>query len=65
MNTFQFMLMIYALLHKIQKELISILKSKHQLKVKGDGPLTYDLGADFTMILMEQWCVNLRNILRN
>ena len=28
------------------KELISILKSKHQLKVKGNGPLTYHLGAD-------------------
>ena len=29
------------------KELISILKSKYQLKVKGDGPLTYHLGADY------------------
>ena len=30
-----------------RKELISILKSKYQLKVKGDGPLTYHLGADY------------------
>ena len=29
------------------KELINILKSKYQLKVKGDGPLTYHLGADY------------------
>ena len=28
-------------------ELINILKSKYQLKVKGDGPLTYHLGADY------------------
>ena len=37
------MLMIYALLHKIP----NILKSKYNLKVKGDGPLTYHLGADY------------------
>ena len=29
------------------KELISILKSKYQLKVKGDGPLTNHLEADY------------------
>ena len=29
------------------KELISILKSKYHLRVKGDGPLTYHLGADY------------------
>ena len=29
------------------KELINILRSKYQLKVKGDGPLTYHLGADY------------------
>ena len=29
------------------KQLINILKSKYQLKVKGDGPLTYHLGADY------------------
>ena len=29
------------------KEMINILKSKYQLKVKGDGPLTYHLGADY------------------
>ena len=29
------------------KELISILKSKYQLKVKGDGPLTCHLGTDY------------------
>ena len=28
------------------KEIINILKSKYHLKVKGDGPLTYHLGAD-------------------
>ena len=28
------------------KEIINILKSKYNLKVKGDGPLTYQLGAD-------------------
>ena len=46
MNTLQFMLMIYALLHN-PKELIRILKSKYHLKVKGDGPLTYHLEADY------------------
>ena len=29
------------------KELINIIKSKYQLKVKGIGPLTYHLGADY------------------
>ena len=29
------------------KEIINVLKSKYQLKVKGDGPLTYHLGADY------------------
>ena len=29
------------------KELISILKSKYQLKVKGDEPLAYHLEADY------------------
>ena len=29
------------------KEIISILKSQYNLKVKGDGPLTYHLGADY------------------
>ena len=29
------------------KELINILRSKYQLKAKGDGPLTYPLGADY------------------
>ena len=29
------------------KELINILKTKYQLKTKGDGPLTYHLGADY------------------
>ena len=29
------------------KEIINILKSKYILKVKGDGPLTYHLGADY------------------
>ena len=41
------MLMICALLHKIPKEIINILKAKYNLKVKGDGPLTYHLGADY------------------
>ena len=40
------MLMICALLQKI-KEIINILKSKYHLKVKGDCPLTYHLGADY------------------
>ena len=30
-----------------QEELVSILKSKYQLKIKADGPLTYHLGADY------------------
>ena len=30
------------------KELINILRSKYQLKVKGDGPLTYDLAVDYS-----------------
>ena len=29
------------------KEIINILKSRYHLKVKGDGPLTYQLGADY------------------
>ena len=29
------------------KEIINILKSKYNLKVKGEGPLTYHLGADY------------------
>ena len=29
------------------KEIFNILKSKYNLKVKGDGPLTYHLGADY------------------
>ena len=29
------------------KEIINTLKSKYNLKVKGDGPLTYHLGADY------------------
>ena len=29
------------------KEIINILKSKYNLKVKGDGPLTFHLGADY------------------
>ena len=29
------------------KEIINILKSKYNLKVKGDGPLTYHFGADY------------------
>ena len=30
------------------KEIFNILKSKYHLKVKGDGPLTYHLGADYS-----------------
>ena len=29
------------------KEKINILKSQHKVKMKGDGPLTYHLGADY------------------
>ena len=29
------------------KQIINILKSKYKLKVKGDRPLTYHLGADY------------------
>ena len=32
---------------KDPKEIINILKSKYHLKGKGDGPLTYHLGADY------------------
>ena len=41
------MFMICALLRKIPKQIINILKAKYNLKVKGDGPLTYHLGADY------------------
>ena len=57
------MLMIYVLLHKNPKELISILKSKSHLKVKGDGPVTYHLGADCfhdpdgTMVCQPKKCI--------
>ena len=47
------------------KEIINILKSKYNLKVKGDGPLTYHLGADYFKIQMGQWYLNPRNTLRN
>ena len=30
------------------KEIFNILKAKYNLKVKGDGPLTYHLGADYS-----------------
>ena len=29
------------------KEFIKILRSKYQLKLKGDGPLTYHLGSNY------------------
>ena len=29
------------------KEIINTLRSKYKLKVKGDGPLNYHLGADY------------------
>ena len=29
------------------KEIINILQSTYELKLKGDGPLTYHLGADY------------------
>ena len=29
------------------KEVFNILKSKYNLEVKGDGPLTYHLGAEY------------------
>ena len=32
---------------KDPKEIINVLKSKYHLRVKGDGPLTYHLGADY------------------
>ena len=41
------MVMICVLLHKIQKELISILKTKYQHKVIVDSPLTYHLRVDY------------------
>ena len=57
------MLMICALLHKIQKELINIFKSKYQPKVKGDGPFTYHLGADYNHDLDETMvCQPKKNI---
>ena len=46
MNTWLCMLMIWVLLHKIQK-IINILKSKYHLKVKGHGPSTYHLGTEY------------------
>ena len=30
------------------KELVNTLRTKYQLKVKGDGPLTYQFGADYS-----------------
>ena len=47
------------------KEIINILKSKYHLKVKGDGPLTYHLGADYCQDPDEQWYLNPRNTLKN
>ena len=46
------------------KELINILRSKYQLKVKCDGPLTYHLEAHYHDP-DGIWYVNLRNTLRN
>ena len=48
------------------EELISIFKKKYKLKVKGDGKLAYHLGAEITsMIQMELWLVNPRNMWRS
>ena len=47
------------------KKLISILKSNYHLKVKGDGPLTYHLGADYFNGPGRTMIVNPRNILTN
>ena len=47
MNTLLCMLMICALFAQNPKQTINILKSKYKLKVKGDRPLTYQLGADY------------------
>ena len=41
--------------------IIQIFKSNYHLKVKGDGTLTYHLGAEKTQ--MELLLANLRNIL--
>ena len=43
--------------------IIQIFKSKYHLKVKGDGKLTYHLGADYFEEKMELLLVNLRNTL--
>ena len=47
------------------KEIINILKSKYNLKVKGDGPLTYHWELIIFKIQMGQWYLNPRNTLRN
>ena len=47
------------------KEIINILESKYNLKVKGDGPLTYHLGADYSKTQMGHWYLKQRNILKN
>ena len=38
---------------------------KYNLKVKGDGPLNYHLGADYFKIQMQQWYLNPKNTLSN
>ena len=47
MNTFAVYVDDLCIAVQDPKEIINILKSKYHLKVQGDGPLTYHLGADY------------------
>ena len=48
---------------KSPSTIIQIFKSKYHLKVKGDGKLTYHLGADYFEDPDGTLLANLRNIL--
>ena len=50
MITLLCMLMILCIASQDPKEIVNILKSKYNLKVKGDSPLTYHLGADYFQV---------------
>ena len=45
------------------RAIIDIFKSKYNLKVKGDGKLSYHLGADYLKTQMELLLANLRSTL--
>ena len=44
-------------------QIIQVIKEKYKLEVKGDGPLSQHMGADYTETKTTLWSVNPRSIL--